>query len=119
MEAMVTPPFRTEFRTAFADPAPLEDIGVMLDLSGQGCRMAASVNLRLGVMLELRIYAPGLNGPLIIEGACVQWERDQVFGLVFVQISDSEQQRLDQLIAGLMEDSGMEEEPTDIPDIVA
>ncbi len=98
-----TPRFRVQFRTTFSGPTKLEGTGIMLDLSTGGCRVESSVTLAPGLSLELRIYVPDQEWPLMIERANVQWVGGQVFGLAFFRISDSEQQRLGQVIATLME----------------
>jgi hypothetical protein len=44
-----------------------------------------------------------LEWPLIIEAASVQWVSGQIFGLAFVRLTDTEYQRLGQVIMDLME----------------
>jgi hypothetical protein len=44
----------------------------MLDLSMGGCRIESPVTVEPGVSLELRIYAPDIEWPLMIEAASVQ-----------------------------------------------
>ncbi len=98
-----TPRFRVRFRATLTLGIPLEGAGVILDLSVGGCRMESPIRLKTAVHLELRIYAPGLEWPLIIEEARVQWANRQIFGLAFLHMRESERQRLDQLIIGLQE----------------
>jgi hypothetical protein len=52
--------------------------------------------------LELRIYAPDIQWPLMIAVAIVQWVSGQTFGLAFFRITDMEQQRLGEVIRRLM-----------------
>ena len=59
------------------------------------------MSLELGVALECRIYVSGLEWPLVIDGAHVQWVSGQSVGLAFFRISQAEQQRLDEVIANL------------------
>lgn len=101
------PRFRVQFRTTFSGVAKVEGSGIMLDLSTGGCRLESPVSLAPGMTLELRIYVPGVEWPLMVEGASVQWVSGQVFGLAFFRISDSEQQRLGCVIGTLM-DGGAE-----------
>ena len=61
----------------------------MLDLSAGGCRMESPVTVEPGVSFELRIYAPDIEWPLMIEGANVQWVNGQTFGLAFFRITES------------------------------
>jgi len=74
----------------------------MLDLSTGGCRIESPVTVEPGVSLELRIYAPDIQWPLMIAVAIVQWVSGQTFGLAFFRITDTEQQRLGEVIRRLM-----------------
>lgn len=98
----VTPRFNVQFRTTFCAPPALDGMGSLLDLSAGGCRVESAVLLTPGSTLELRIYAPDLEWPLMIEVATVQWASGQTFGLAFFRITESEQQRLEQVISSLM-----------------
>ena len=75
----------------------------MLDLSSGGCRVESPVSVEPGVLLELRIYAPNVEWPLMIEAANVQWVSGQTFGLAFFRITEAEQERLRQVIEDLTE----------------
>ena len=97
------PRVRVQFRTTFAVATKLEGTGHMLDLSMGGCRIESSVTMEPGVSLELRIYAPNVEWPLMVEAASVQWVSGQTFGLAFFRITEAEQQRLGQVISNLME----------------
>ncbi len=109
----VTPRVRVQFRTTVSDPTQPEGTGLMLDLSKGGCRLESPFLFLPGLSLELRIYVPGLEWPLMIDGADVQWVNEQTAGLAFVRISETEQQRLDDVLttrlAGKSEDG--DEEP--------
>lgn len=70
----------------------------MLDLSRGWCRLESPLLILPGLSLELRIYVPGLEWPLMIDGADVQWVSDQTAGLAFVRIREAEQQRLDEVL---------------------
>ena len=106
-----TPRFIVQFRTAISGPAQLEGRGLLLDLSAGGCRLESPLTLELGVALELRIYVSGLEWPLMIDGAHVQWVSGQIVGLAFFRISQPEQQRLDQVITNLRACSGEDGAP--------
>lgn len=98
-----TPRFRVQFRTTLSASTKLEGTGVMLDLSMGGCRIESPVTVEPGVSLKLSIHVPGLNWPLMIEAASVQWVSGQIFGLAFIQIRDAERQRLEQMVRDLRE----------------
>jgi PilZ domain-containing protein len=98
-----TPRLRVQFRTTFSASSELEGTGTMLDLSTGGCRIESPVTVEPGASLELRIYAPDIEWPLMVEAASVQWVSGQTFGLAFFRITETEQQRLGQVISDLME----------------
>ena len=106
-----TPRLRVQFRTTFSSSMNKEGMGVMLDLSSGGCRIESPVPMEPSLLLELRIYAPNVEWPLMIEAANVQWVSGQTFGLAFFRITEPEQQRLGQVIEDLME-SGVEGDHT-------
>jgi hypothetical protein len=105
-----TPRLRAQFRTTFSTSSKLEGTGNILDLSMGGCRIESPVTVEPGLSLELRIYAPDIEWPLMIEAASVQWVSGHTFGLAFFRITEPEQQRLGQVISVLMEEMG--DEPT-------
>ncbi|MBH0198301.1 MAG: hypothetical protein HP497_02635 [Nitrospira sp.] len=97
-----TPRFKVQFRTTFCASPKLDGTGIILDLSAGGCRVESSVALTPGMSLELRMYAPNLEWPLMIEASTVQWISGQMFGVAFFRITESERQRLEQVITSLM-----------------
>ena len=99
-----TPRFRVQFRTTFSASSKLEGAGNMLDLSLGGCRIESPLTVEPGVSLELRIFAPDIGWPILIEAGRVQWVSGQTFGLAFSRITELEQQRLGQVIRALTED---------------
>ena len=103
VDRRATPRLRVQFRTTFSGSTKIEGTGVVLDLSTGGCRIESPVTVEPGVLLELRIYVPDLGWPLMVESASVQWVSGQTFGLAFFRITESEHQRLGQLIKELME----------------
>lgn len=66
-----TPRLRVQFRATFSASSKLEGTGIMLDLSTGGCRIESPVTVEPGVSLELRIYAPDVEWPLMVEAASV------------------------------------------------
>ena len=93
-----TPRFRVQFHTTVSDPTQPEGTGLMLDLSRGGCRLESPFLFLPGLSLELRIDVPGLEWPLMIDGADVQWVSEETAGLAFVRIREAEQQRLDEML---------------------
>jgi hypothetical protein len=101
VDRRATPRLRVQFRTTFSSSMNKEGMGVMLDLSSGGCRVESPVPVEPGLLLELRIYAPNVEWPLMIEAANVQWVSGQTFGLAFFRITEAEQERLGQVIEDL------------------
>jgi hypothetical protein len=101
----VAPRFRVQFRTTLSPTEAMEGIGIIEDLSVAGCRIKSDVPVQWGLPVELRIHVPELRWPLMIDKAQVQWLRGDTFGLAFVGVKDNEQQRLDEVITALMENS--------------
>ena len=97
----ITPRFRVQFRTTFCAAPTLERTGTILDLSSGGCRVESTAALTSGLTLELRIYAPDVDWPLMVEAATVQWVSGQTCGLAFFRMIDAERQRLEQVIQHL------------------
>jgi hypothetical protein len=93
-----TPRLPVHFCTTFLDATKLEGTGIMLDLSMGGCRIESPVIVETGLSLELRIYVPHVVWRLLIEAATVQWVSAQTFGLAFFRISETELQRLGQVL---------------------
>ena len=93
-----TPRFPVQFRTTVLGPTEPEGTGLILDLSRGGCRLESPLLILPGLSLELRISVPGLEWPLMIDGADVQWVSEETAGLAFVRIRETEQQRLDDVL---------------------
>ena len=98
-----TPRVRVQFRTTFSDATRLEGMGIILDLSMGGCRIESPIPVVPGFSLELRIYAPDVEWPIMIEAASVQWVSGLMFGLAFFRLREAERQRLEQVINALRE----------------
>ena len=92
--------FRVQFRTVVSIPGTaVEGSGTVLDLSFRGCRINAPLTVQPSTVMELRLYAPNLEWPLMIDGAVVQWVDGSTFGLRFLRLRETEKDRL----AGIIE----------------
>jgi hypothetical protein len=101
IDRRATPRFSVQYRTTLSGTERQEGMGFLHDLSLSGCRVESRVPVRWGVPLELRIHVPGLDWPLMIDAAQIQWMQGHTFGLAFVDVKDREQQRLATVIAEL------------------
>ena len=76
----------------------------MLDLSLGGCRIESPHTVEPGLALEVRIYAPDIGWPILIDAGRVQWVSGQTFGLAFSRITEPQQERLAKVIHALILD---------------
>jgi hypothetical protein len=93
--------FRAQFPTTVSDDTKQEGLGLILDLSVGGCQLESQWAMTPGRTLALRVQVPGLERPLVIDGARVQWVKGQLVGLSFARITKTEHQRLERVIADL------------------
>ncbi|OAI43568.1 hypothetical protein AYO43_10165 [Nitrospira sp. SCGC AG-212-E16] len=96
-----TPRLRVQFHTTFSASSKLEGTGIMLDLSTGGCRIESPVTVESGLSLELRIYAPSMEWPLLIAVATVQWVSGQTSGLAFFRMTETKHERLSQVLTDI------------------
>jgi hypothetical protein len=59
------------------------------------------------LVMELLIYAPELDRPIVVEKAVVQWVKGDTFGLHFLRLQQAELVRLGRLIASMTEDEAL------------
>jgi len=96
----VVPRFRVRFRTVVSVPGTArEGEGTVLDLSLGGCRIDAPLAVQPSTLMELRIYAPDLDWPLMLDAAVVLWVNGTTFGLRFLRLRQAEKERLAKVIA--------------------
>jgi len=93
--------FPVDFRSTFSGATILEGGGTVLDLSLGGCRVESAASVQVGLVVELRIYVPQFDWPLLIDGAAVRWVIGHTFGLAFVRLGETEDARLRQVVEGL------------------
>ena len=96
--------FACTFGRRFLDPPCSRETGTILDLSLWGCRVDTTTTVHPSLSMEVRIHVPDLEWPLMIDGATVQWVRGQTFGLGFMQVRETERERLRQVIERLAAD---------------
>ena len=66
-ERRATPRGRVQFRTTVSSAPMVEGTGLLLDLSSGGCRLESPVMVEPRMSLELQIYTPDRERPLLIE----------------------------------------------------
>ncbi len=96
-----TPRFHVQFPTVVTEHTKHDPSGLMLDLSRNGCRLTSQSTMAAGRTVELQVQVPALEKPLVIDSARVRWVKEQLVGLTFVRMKQTEQQRLERVIADL------------------
>jgi len=72
--------------------------GCTLDLSVGGARFESDLEVFPGKVIVIRLVVPGLEAPLSIEEARVQWVDEQTFGVKFQKVQPDELDELEELI---------------------
>lgn len=71
---------------------------VTLDLSVGGARFDCDIEVYPGKVIRVRLIIPGVEEPLAIEDARVQWVEASTFGVSFRNVRPAELDELEQLI---------------------
>ena len=72
--------------------------GQTLDLSLGGARFESDLDVFPGKVIVVRLVVPGLESPLSIQAAMVQWVGEQTFGVEFKKVQPGDLDELEQLI---------------------
>ena len=75
--------------------------GTVRNLSSGGCKIEADVQTRDIHLLVLRLSLPQETSPVVIDVAAVRWSKGPTFGVQFLSVKATEQQRLDRYLAML------------------
>lgn len=69
-----------------------------IDLSLGGAKFSSTLPVEFGKQVTVRLSIPGVDTPIFIEQAQIQWIHDQTFGVRFLEIRQQELDELEQLI---------------------
>ena len=95
-----TPRYRVQFRSVVSSSGRVrEGMGTVLDLSLRGLSGGSPFRCATSLVMELRIYVPSLDWPLMVDGAVVQSVDGATFDLRFLRLREIEKQRLAEVIA--------------------
>ncbi len=72
--------------------------GEAVNLSLGGAKIESPLVVQPGNQITVKLIIPGVEEPLYIEQAQVQWIHDQTFGVRFLEIRQQELDELEQLI---------------------
>ncbi len=86
--------FPVQFNSYFASPKADEGLGVVVDMSAEGCLITSEARMRPGTALRLRISLPEISLHVQVAKAEVRWAKDGQFGLEFKEIGDEDKRNL-------------------------
>lgn len=72
-----------------------------VDLSRKGCRLKSTAHVAAGMEVDLMLYVPGDEIPLLFKRATVRWSGKQGIGIEFQPLASPHQERLDTLLRQL------------------
>jgi len=73
--------------------------GWLLDLTSPGGLIESSVPVQKGQSLQLKLFLPGLESPLVIMLGMVRWTKGKQFGVEFIKMDESNRLALARLMA--------------------
>ena len=77
--------------------------GMLFNLSRGGGAIESPLAVQSGTVLTLRVHLPSLKQPIQVDQAQVTWTAGDDFGVHFVQLGPQERERLNQVIADLLQ----------------
>lgn len=69
-----------------------------MDLSRKGCRLKSTAPVAAGMTIDLLLYVPGEDVPLLIQQAMVRWSSGHGIGIEFPSLAFPHQERLDTVV---------------------
>jgi hypothetical protein len=75
--------------------------GLISNLSRSGCCIKGNTRVPVGTFIELRICLPTGLAPLIVDLGVARWSVGERFGIDFLQMQETEAQRLKQFLSTL------------------
>ena len=95
------PRFPAAFSGTLGHENHLHRITKSLDLSRKGCRIQSSLRAIAGMKVDLLLYVPEDETPILIEHAVVRWCGSHGIGIEFQSIAAAHQERLDRSLRRL------------------
>lgn len=72
--------------------------GTTVDLSLGGAKFESDLAVQPGKQLIVKLIVPGVDEPVYIDRAQVQWIQDQTFGVEFLEVRQQQMDELEELI---------------------
>jgi hypothetical protein len=77
--------------------------GTLFNLSAGGGAIGSEASVQCGTILTLRVHLPSLKQPIEVDRAEVTWTAGDDFGVQFLQLGPQERERLNQVIADMLQ----------------
>ena len=77
--------------------------GMLFNLSKGGGAIESTTSVQSGTVLTLRVHLPSLKQPIEVDQAQVTWTAGDDFGVQFLQLGPKERERLNEVIADLLQ----------------
>ncbi len=84
-----------------------DGIGVVFDVSMRGAKVMSEAGIQRGDRVSVSLSLPNQVSPMTVEEATVRWEKEQVYGLEFVDLSPVAEMRLRKFITHRDETGGL------------
>jgi len=88
------PRFQTTFSGTLVHQGHLHPIDKALDLSRKGCRFESPFRAFAGMKVDLLLFLPESEIPILIQGAVVRWSGAHGIGIQFQSLTSPHQERL-------------------------
>lgn len=95
------PRFHASFSGIVIHQKQHHTISKSLDLSRKGCRVESAFRAFAGMKVDLQLYLPESQTPILIQGAVVRWAGSQGIGIEFPPLTSPDQQQLEGTIKRL------------------
>lgn len=95
------PRFHASFSGSVIHQKRSHTIHRSLDLSRKGCRVQSAFQAFAGMKVDLQLYLPNSQTPLLIQNAIVRWAGSQGIGIEFPVLTSLYQQQLEGTIQEL------------------
>jgi c-di-GMP-binding flagellar brake protein YcgR len=76
--------------------------GTMTDVSMGGCNMVTDTHLTNGMIVNMSLQVSSDAAPIVVAAALIRHAGSQPIGVEFLRLADSERERLQQFIRGLL-----------------
>jgi len=95
------PRFHVTFSGTVIHQKRSHSISKSLDLSRRGCRVQSTFQAFAGMKVDLQLYLPHSQTPMLIQNAIVRWAGSQGIGIEFPHLPSPHQQQLEGTIQQL------------------